>query len=201
MSNIKSSIKTGCFLFVVYGIILFLFPYKTFILSGIAVFLFAFLRIFSRKSFLNLAHNVFSKIKEERKNGELEGDRATEIAYQPYMGLIFFGLLSSAFYVEGFFTESGLIAVTFFMYNIIDSKLKGFKKANKEIVPNYLKDYVTKEEWGQFDDKSKVSMHSFDKTTKPSVWYWGSVKGVLIAALILANEFYFHWDTWSWIGF
>ena len=201
MRNIKSSIKTGCFLFIVYGILLFLFPYKTFILTGIAVFLFAFLRIFSRKSFLNLAHNVFSKIKEERKSGELEGDRATEIAYQPYMGLIFFGLLSSAFYVEGFFTESGLIAVIFFMYNMIYSKLKGVKKADTKTVPNYLKDYVTEDEWEQFDDKSKVSMHSFEKTAKPSVWYWASVKGVLIAALILANELYFHWDTWSWVGF
>ena len=59
-----------------------------------------------------------------------------------------------------------------------------------------------KEIWN--DDDFQEGREGFGRLmymTQPMVWFRTSILGVLYVIPILANELYFHYDTWSWIGF
>lgn len=201
MSNIKQMTQRGCLFFVIYIVLLCIFPRKVFILTGMAALIFHLIFFFSRKGFLNTAINTMEEIKKKSESFlGINKDEAIALAYKPFMNLFFFALLGLLFNLQGLFYESGLICLIYLLFSQIRS---GFQKRriNKEEMPDFIIEFVDQEDWDELSDETKSSMWSFKTITSPARFYFATAFNILFTAAVLYNEIVLHIDTWAWIGF
>jgi prepilin signal peptidase PulO-like enzyme (type II secretory pathway) len=204
MSDFKSKVKGYAFLTVLYIVMLCIFPFQVFITTGIAYLIYNFFKIFGRKSFIDNTHNMMNNMLTRLEKGDPESStEAVFLILKPYKSIVFYAFIGLFFFLMALFTGSGFLALIILLVMTISSKFIRRRQKHETVDPP---EGFTSEELKEFwnDDDFQEGREGFGRLmymTQPMVWFRTSILGLLYVIPILANELYFHYDTWSWIGF
>jgi|TARA_R110000851_G_scaffold56073_3_gene131218 hypothetical protein len=204
MSDFKSKIKSYIFLVVLYIILLCIFPFQVFITTGITYLIYNFFKMFGRKSFIDNTRDVINNMMSRLEKGDPESAaEATFLILKPFKSMFFYGFLGLVFLIMSLFTSSGFLALLILILTTISSKFIRRRRTHETAkLPEGFSGEELKEIWNNDDfQEGREGFGNLMHMTKPVMWFRTSILGFIYSVPILANELYFHYDTWSWVGF